>query len=149
MRGRTQSESVGAILLTVVGVATLGGAVLLGGVSEDVDRGSAPLVEVAVEMTVSDVAVTHAGGAVVAQSALTLITRGESATERYGVDAGNVSGDGDGSFEERSATVTFDGSGSYDVTGLSTESRRYRLRVELRTDDPVVTPTVGRLELRG
>ena len=55
--------------------------------------------------------------------------------------------DGDGTFEETADTISLDGSGEYDVTGLSTASRRYRLEVVLTTSDPTVTPTVERLAL--
>jgi len=53
MEGRAQSESIGVILLTVVIVITvgIGGAVILGGVSDDADRAGAPLVDFSVEIT--------------------------------------------------------------------------------------------------
>lgn len=55
--------------------------------------------------------------------------------------------DGDGTFEETSDTITLDGSSDYDVTSLSSASRRFRLEVELSTTDPTATPTVHRLGL--
>jgi hypothetical protein len=55
--------------------------------------------------------------------------------------------DGDGTFEEQSSTVELDGSGSYDVTGLSADSRRYRVRIDLETSDITTTPTVDGFSL--
>ncbi|MBX0287414.1 PKD domain-containing protein [Halomicroarcula sp. F28] len=101
MQRRAQSESIGVILLTVVIVITVGvgSAVFLGSVADDADRAGAPLVDFSVEVTATEITVTHAGGDVVAQSELTVIVRGQSTTKRYRVDAANVSGDDDGRFE--------------------------------------------------
>jgi hypothetical protein len=56
--------------------------------------------------------------------------------------------DTDGTFEETSDTISLDGSGgSYDVTGLPSESRRYRLRVTLETTDQTDAPRFGGGEL--
>ena len=57
--------------------------------------------------------------------------------------------DGDGTFEEVSDSITLDGSASYDVTGLASDSRRFRLSVDLSTTDPTASATVDRLELAG
>lgn len=96
---RAQSESIGVILLTgvVVIVVAIGGAVILDGAASDAD--SAPLVDVTFEVTTDKISVTHAGGDTVAQSALTVIVRDDTTTERYAVDAAHVTGDGDGQFE--------------------------------------------------
>ena len=55
--------------------------------------------------------------------------------------------DGDGTFEEVSDSIALDGSGEYDVTGLASDSRRYRLAIELSTTTPTRSPTVENLEL--
>jgi len=57
--------------------------------------------------------------------------------------------DGDSTFEESSDNITLDSSNSYDVTGLSSDSQRFRLVVTMNTTDPTVTPTVDQLELAG
>ena len=100
MERRAQSESIGVILLTVVVIiiTTVGGAVVLGGVAEDADSGSAPLVYFSVEITADNVTITHAGGDVITQSELTVIVRGDDTTDRYSFDGARV-GDGDGRFE--------------------------------------------------
>jgi len=41
----------------------------------------------------------------------------------------------------QSDEISLDSSGSYDVTGLSNESQRYRLRIELDTNSVTVTPS--------
>ena len=101
MGGRAQSESIGIILLTFVIVVTVGvgGAVMLSGVADDADRGSAPLVDATIEVTATEISVVHNGGDPVALSDLTVIARGDTRTERYDLDAANVTGDGDGIFE--------------------------------------------------
>lgn len=58
--------------------------------------------------------------------------------------------DGDGSYERRSDVLSVsDGASSVPVTGLSGQSRRYRLVVEPATDDRRATPTLTGLELVG
>jgi len=99
--GRAQSDSVGVILLTgvIVVIAGIGGAAIIGGVAEDAERSSAPMVDFPVEITADNLSVTHAGGDTVTQSELTVIARDGSATERYDVDSANLTGDSDGQFE--------------------------------------------------
>jgi PKD repeat protein len=101
MGGRAQSESIGVILFTFVVVVTVGvgGAVVLGGVAQDADTAGAPLVDATIELTANEISVTHGGGDPVAQSAVTVILRGDTKTERYGLDDANLSGDDDGTFE--------------------------------------------------
>jgi len=56
--------------------------------------------------------------------------------------------DGDGTFDETSDKITLDGSGGpYDVTGLSTDSDRFRLRVTLKTSGGGTSPTFRNAEL--
>lgn len=55
--------------------------------------------------------------------------------------------DSDGSFEESSDQIRLDGSASYDVTGLTTPSSRYRLRVDLSSTDPTAGPVLDGLAL--
>jgi len=57
--------------------------------------------------------------------------------------------DGDGTFEESSAPISLDGSGSYVVDGLGNETRRVRVETSLDTPDPSATPSVDRLEIAG
>ncbi|MEF8786458.1 MAG: PKD domain-containing protein [Haloarculaceae archaeon] len=56
--------------------------------------------------------------------------------------------DGDGNFEETSDTITLDGSESYDVTGLSTTSKTYRLRVDLSTTSVASSPVVDGVSIK-
>jgi len=53
----------------------------------------------------------------------------------------------DGTYVQ-SDEITLDGSGSYAVTGLSTESQQYRLRVELATSSVTLTPAFDGATLR-
>ncbi|WEL21859.1 LamG-like jellyroll fold domain-containing protein [Halorhabdus sp. BNX81] len=53
----------------------------------------------------------------------------------------------DGTYVQ-SDEITLDGSGSHAVTGLSTESQQYRLRVELATSSVTLTPAFDRATLR-
>jgi len=56
--------------------------------------------------------------------------------------------DGDGAVNETSDAVNLDGSGGpYTVTGLSTSTDKYRLRIELSTGDVTATPTVSNVDL--
>jgi hypothetical protein len=49
--------------------------------------------------------------------------------------------DVDGDYEDVSDSITLDGSGTYDVSGLSIASKVFRLRVELDTDDETTGPS--------
>jgi hypothetical protein len=55
--------------------------------------------------------------------------------------------DGDGTFDKRSSTIQLDGSDSYDVSGLSADSSRYRIEIELSTGDITTTPAVSGFSL--
>ncbi len=55
--------------------------------------------------------------------------------------------EGDGTFN-RSDPIEIDGDGPYNVTGLSVDSGRFRLEVELTSADPTVTPTFSGANLR-
>jgi FlaG/FlaF family flagellin (archaellin) len=54
--------------------------------------------------------------------------------------------DGDGTFEETSDPIRLDGSDSYDVSGISSDSSRFRLRVELDASGGV-SPTFSGAQL--
>ena len=101
MGGRAQSESIGILLLTFVIVVTVGvgGAVMLGGVADDADSASSPLVDAVIEVTANEITVTYGGGDPVTQSAVTVVLRGDTRTERYSLDDANLSGDDDETFE--------------------------------------------------
>lgn len=55
--------------------------------------------------------------------------------------------DDDGAFEEVGDPIVLNGSATYDVTGLTTDSARYRLRIELNTTDVASAPSVDGIEL--
>lgn len=54
---------------------------------------------------------------------------------------------GDGTFEETSDTIALDGSSRYDVTGLSSSSKTYRLRIDLSTTSATASPVVDSVSL--
>lgn len=56
--------------------------------------------------------------------------------------------DGDGTYEETSDPITLDGSSTYDVTGLTSNSDSFRIRVEMSSDN-IATPQLNGLELTG
>jgi PKD repeat protein len=76
----------------------IGGAVVLSGVADDADRGSAPLVDATIDVTATEISVVHNGGDTVALSELTVVARGDTRTKRYALDSENVSGNDDGEF---------------------------------------------------
>lgn len=55
--------------------------------------------------------------------------------------------DDDGTFEGSSDTITLDSSTSYDVTGLNSNSKTYRLRVGLSTTSATTSPVVDGVSL--
>jgi len=54
---------------------------------------------------------------------------------------------GDGTYEEVSDPIALDGSATYDVTGLSTDSDRFRLDIEFDSPDVTQSPSVGGVTL--
>ena len=55
--------------------------------------------------------------------------------------------DGDATFEEASDSITLDGSGSHEITGLSTTSERFRLLVEFDSPSVTQSPTFESADL--
>jgi len=96
---RAQSSTVGILLLTAVVVISVGaGSVLYIG-SSGVSETASPLVDADVELTPTDVVVTHAGGDTVAMADLIVAVRGGGSSNRYAVAPGAVDGNGDDRFE--------------------------------------------------
>ncbi|GAB3023603.1 CARDB domain-containing protein [Natronobiforma cellulositropha] len=56
---------------------------------------------------------------------------------------------GDGQVDEVSDPVTLESASDYDLEGLTENSTRFRLRLDLETTDPTTTPVVSRIDLTG
>lgn len=56
--------------------------------------------------------------------------------------------DADGTYEESSATISLDGSDTYEVAGLSTESERFRLVLEFESPAVTASPSFDSVTLR-
>jgi len=90
---RAQSETVGTLLMTgmvvvVVGVGTAAVVFDSGGVTEET-----PLVDLSTNVTAQDVEITHEGGDVVDTEDVRVVLEASVGSERYRLDAANVSGD--------------------------------------------------------
>jgi flagellin-like protein len=133
---RAQSEVVGVILLTAVVVILMAavGAFVLGGVSESAS-GYGPLFDAEVNLTASEVSVTHAGGDDVAIDELAVVLQEGPTSERYGFDAANVSGNGDADFEptERFQREHGLGTGTIDVLVIHDPSNSVLAREHVAT----------------
>ncbi len=57
--------------------------------------------------------------------------------------------DGDGAFEEASDPIALDGSGTHQVTGLTTDSATFRLQISVASPDVAASPTVDTASLEG
>ncbi|MDY6771608.1 MAG: LamG domain-containing protein, partial [Candidatus Nanohaloarchaea archaeon] len=58
--------------------------------------------------------------------------------------------DGDGNVEQTSNGISLDGSGGpYDVSGLTANAKRFRLRAEFNSDSPATTPQLSGFSLEG
>lgn len=87
------------ILLTAVIVLLVGGVgVVYLGALDDRSSGESPLVDADVTATDERVLVSHVGGESIPLVELDLLVSHNGASERYGLDAANVTGDGDDRF---------------------------------------------------
>jgi len=135
---RAQSESIGVIMLTAVIVLLVGGfGVVYLGASGAGSGADTPLVDAEVTVTDQQVTITHVGGDTIPTSELDVIVRANGGSERFSLDAVNISEDTDGSFgpSDRFERDHGLGGGQLDVLLVHTTSNTVLHHAYLDTSD--------------